>query len=104
MNQNKCKCGRSIPQRYNSTIKAKKCPHCTYLDATSKSKGKKQSKGKTTSPGKSSKSKAMSTADKCFSRYIRIKYHFKILQDGTVLDKCIVSGVIKEAKDMDNGH
>jgi len=104
MNQNKCKCGRSIPQRYNSTIKAKKCPHCTYLDATSKAKGKKQSKGKTTSPGKSSKSKAMGTADKWFSRYIRIKYHFKILTDGTVLDKCIVSGTIKEAKNMDNGH
>jgi len=30
-----CACGRSIPQRFNSTIQPKQCPKCTLLNLTS---------------------------------------------------------------------
>ena len=53
---------------------------------------------------KTSRQKAMDLADMWFSRFIRIKYHFQILTDGTVLNKCIISGAIKKAISMDNGH
>jgi len=53
---------------------------------------------------KSAKTKSMNLADMWFSRYIRIKYHFQILTDGTVLNRCIITGTIKQAKFMDNGH
>nr|WP_319268257.1 hypothetical protein [uncultured Draconibacterium sp.] len=46
----------------------------------------------------------MSNADLWFSRYIRIKYAFRI-QDGSVFCRCIVNpGIIKLAQNMDNGH
>lgn len=53
---------------------------------------------------KTPKQKARDRADMWFSRYIRIKYHFKIV-DGEVYCQCIVNpSVIKLAKHMDNGH
>jgi len=46
----------------------------------------------------------MQLADLWFSRYIRIKYHYKI-QNGDVFCQCIVSpAIIKLAQNMDNGH
>lgn len=53
---------------------------------------------------KTPKQKARDLADLWFSRYIRIKYHFKII-DGQVYCQCIVNpSVIKLAQHMDNGH
>jgi len=58
----------------------------------------------TTKKKKSPKSLAMDNADMWFSRYIRIKYSYKI-QNGEVYCQCIVSPeVIKLASNMDNGH
>lgn len=52
----------------------------------------------------SKKSLKMRQADLWFSRYIRIKYAYKI-QDGNVYCQCIVhKNIIKLAKNMDNGH
>ncbi|MCF8219795.1 MAG: hypothetical protein K9J21_12550 [Bacteroidales bacterium] len=53
---------------------------------------------------KTAKQNARDNADLWFSRYIRCKFHFQILPDGTVLCKCIITGTVKEAKNMDNGH
>jgi hypothetical protein len=114
-----CKiCGakfRWIPR--NSTIKPKLCMRCYNKSMLEKSTFARKNKfehkvSKYTfqkeNPGKrrkkSPKSLAMRRADNWFSRYIRCKYHFQILTDGTVLNKCIITGVVKEAKNMDNGH
>ena len=101
MSLKRCKCGNTIPVNRYSTIQAKKCPACTYADLY-----KKQSKQKTRFKPqiRSEKSKAMETADKWFSRYIRLRYHFKIATDGTVLNRCIITGTVKPANQMDNGH
>jgi hypothetical protein len=37
---NLCHCGRTIPTRFNSTIKAKECPSCTYRTAVKVSNNK----------------------------------------------------------------
>ena len=129
-----CKeCDKPFRQpKTNSTIKRKICPRCQKLKDFKKQKeynqkmlsrsnlynsdkrngfksGKHTPKKKSGLNGKknrrkSEKTKAMANADLWFSRYIRCKYHFQILTDGTVLCKCIISGKIKEAKKMDNGH
>ncbi len=39
-NPNICECGRLIPDRFNSTIKSKYCPSCTYLNAVKPKKVK----------------------------------------------------------------
>lgn len=53
---------------------------------------------------KTPRQRAMDNADLWFSRYIRIKYHYKIV-NGEVFCQCIVNpNVIKHAKNMDNGH
>lgn len=101
MKQRYCQCGNTIPINPYSTIQAKKCPSCTHKEAVSK-KNNRKTKAKTTR--KSSKSKAMSNADKWFSRYIRLKYHYKIETDGTVIDRCIITGQLMQAKNCDNGH
>lgn len=101
MKKRYCQCGREITIKHYSTIQAKKCPSCTYKEAVSK-KNNRKTKLKINS--RSSKSKAMAAADKWFSRYIRLKYHYKIETDGTVIDKCIVSGRLMQAKNADNGH
>lgn len=106
-----CACGKNIPNRYNSTIQDKQCPSCklaslTSGDSKAVTKGlynKKASKSSRTNK-KSTKSLAMERADRWFSRYIRIKYAYKI-QDGEVFCRCIVEpNIIKLAKYMDNGH
>lgn len=51
---------------------------------------------------KSSKSLAMERADEWFSRFIRMKYRIK--GGDEVLNRCIVSGKVKFAKNMDCGH
>ena len=86
MNQNKCDCGRSIPQRCNSTIRAKKCPHCTYMDAISnaKIKSKTQSKSKNKQPKFNF---YKTTAWKWFRKYVLLYYSDK---NGIV--KCATSG------------
>lgn len=106
----KCACGRDIPRRWNSTIQNKECNICRNNNLLAKSTMYKKSntaKKSKKSSGKrkrSDQSLAMERADKWFSRYIRIKYSYKI-QDGDVFCQCIVDrSVIKHAKHMDNGH
>lgn len=112
MERVQCACGKWMGKYYfNSTIKRKQCPSCELQNKLSgsdiavKEGLKAKSKGKhTASHDKTEKSKAMALADSWFSRYIRIKYSFKI-QDGDVYCRCIANpSVIKHAKDMDNGH
>jgi len=110
-NKKICACGREIARRFNSTIQNKQCPKCTLLNLTSgataavkKGLYDKRKGNKTSIYKKSTKSIAMERADLWFSRYIRIKYAYKI-QDGEVYCQCIVSpNVIKLAKNIDNGH
>jgi hypothetical protein len=107
----KCACGRSIPQRWNSTIQEKQCPNCKLKNLTSGDTeavkfglSARRSTKKTTPKKKSPKTLAMDNADKWFSLYIRIKYSYSI-QDGEVFCQCIVDpSIIKNAKKMDNGH
>jgi hypothetical protein len=68
-----------------------------------KSRSVSVNKSNAPAKGKSEKSKAMDLADSWFSRYIRIKYHYKIIGD-EVYCRCIVSGTSENAKNMDNGH
>jgi hypothetical protein len=114
----KCKnCGtefRWVPG--NSTIKPKFCLRChnkrllerSNLSRNSKSAFKTGKYATKKINGlkrrKTDKQKARNNADLWFSRYIRCKYHFQVLNDGTVLCKCIITGTVKEAKRMDNGH
>lgn len=63
---------------------------------------KRKIKKATTSRSKL-RSNAMKNADKWFSRYIRIKYAF-VIDNGIVYDKCFITGLIKRAEFMDNGH
>ena len=112
---NKCKCGRDIPQRYNSTIQPKFCPKCALENI--RKKGKTATKedlqsiisGKTSiytgGKKKSSKTrnnKALDLADIWFSRYIRVKYS-KVV-DGEIFCKDIITGKYYMAKHIDNGH
>jgi len=115
MESSTCSCGKRMSKYYyNSTIKRKHCPRCEMLnkidgsyDALKKSFAEKKRRGGSSSPKKSKKSPkslAMNNADLWFSRYIRIKYSYKI-QDGEVYCQCIVSpNIIKLAKNVDNGH
>jgi hypothetical protein len=102
-----CACGRKMSKYYfNSTIKRKQCPNCELKNKLSGDAKavKKGLRGKQKQKKESPQTRAMKNADLWFSRYIRIKYAFKI-QDGIVYCQCIVDRwVIKEAKYMDNGH
>ena len=102
MTKKLCHCGASIPINKYSSIQAKECPKCAYLTALGKKK--KPVKGEKKASTKNPKSLAMANADRWFSRYIRIKYAYQIATDGTPICKCIVTGVLKAAKNMDNGH
>lgn len=106
-----CACGR--PTKYNpySSVQPAQCPSCQLKNLVS---GDSQAidkalsrRGATSKPKKRKKSEkelARDNADMWFSRYIRIKYSYRI-QDGEVFCQCIVSpSVIKLAKHMDNGH
>ena len=98
-----CECGRTIYPRHNSTIHPKFCPTCTLSNAMhpKAKKTAKTSQKRTKSP----KSLAMANADRWFSRYIRIKYAYRIATDGEVICRCVINpGIIKAAKNMDNGH
>lgn len=92
-------CNRVLYRAHNSTI-YKKCPNCE-LKKYVKREHKLAPRKKQT---KSARSRAMANADTWFSRYIRIKYNHIIATDGTVLNKCIITGLVKEANKMDNGH
>ena len=106
-----CACGR--PTRYNpsSSIQPAQCPNCMLknllsgsTEAVKKGVARRGGTKSTTKKKKSPKSLAMDNADMWFSRYIRIKYSYKI-QNGEVYCQCIVSPeVIKLASNMDNGH
>ena len=114
----KCKeCGREfrwIPR--NTTIKPKICLICHNKKLLERANFNRKEKnnfktGEYTPKGKNgrkviktTKQKAMHNADLWFSRFIRCKYHYKILQDGTILCKCYITGKIMEAKNIDNGH
>ena len=109
-----CACGNSYKVYYDYRTgirKNKKCPSCTYSDMYKKystKEGLSSSINKYGSKGtvhkKSPKALARDCADHWFSRYIRIKYNYKILNDGTVLCKCIISCGIFPANEIDNGH
>jgi hypothetical protein len=108
-----CACGKRMSKYYyGKTIKRKKCPRCEMLgkidgseEHLSKAFAEKERRGsKSKKKKKSARECARDTADAWFSRYIRIKYNYKI-QDGEVYCQCIVNPeVIKMAKKMDNGH
>lgn len=87
-----CECGRIIPQRYGTTIQMKKCPACTFKEATEKAKSK------------SGKSAAMKTADLWHSRYVRMKYSFPDVSGKELLCKCYTCGSIKPIKIAECGH
>ena len=113
-----CGCGRNINRPFNSSIWPKVCISCqrvidnkklmqqssfkknSYVQKPTKY-SKKNTSGKNVD---SPKTKAMKLADKWFSRWIRIKHHRLIATDGTVFCKCIITGSIKAANLMDNGH
>lgn len=112
MNELKCSCGRTIPQRRNSTIQNKKCPKCTLLGSQAK-----KTYNRTTIYGKTTKytteiktrlktskkgSNYLELADTWFSRYIRVKY--SILVDGEFYCKDIITGKYYRANNIDNGH
>lgn len=86
---------KKLLERSNFAQK-KSSPYKTGKVSTKNEKGLKRTK--------SPKSKAKSLADTWFSRYIRIKYAYRILNDGAVLCQCIVTKNIKAAKFMDCGH
>jgi hypothetical protein len=115
---------------HNSTIKPKFCPRCTalkkfeqdritynkkmlersnlasYRSKFQQKRDKYPIKGKNgREVKKTTKQRAMTNADDWFSRYIRIKYAFKI-QDGDVFCKCFIDPNVrpKHAKHFDNGH
>ena len=112
---------RILEYKFNSTIKNnpnnQECLICKnkkiLAQSTLYDKNKRSSfkTNKYTRKGQSSnkrtktpRQKAMDLADKWFSLYIRIKYNYKI-QDGEVFCQCIINpGIIKLAKNMDNGH
>ena len=107
----KCACGKSIPQRWNSTIQEKQCPNCKLKNLSSGDTqavkfelSSRRSTKKTQKKKDSPKTLAMKNADLWFSRYIRIKYAYSI-QNGEVSCQCIVErNIIKLAQNMDNGH
>ena len=102
-----------MKQKFNSSIYA-----CLYCEGQNKIKRNKELIKQSTNKSiksrfsintkckskKTDRQKAMNKADMWFSRYIRIKYSFYISQSGDVMCKCIVTGVVKLAKNMDNGH
>lgn len=99
---NGTRCDKIRAGAYNSTIKSPFCPKHTYEKAVHPKANKT---AKTASKrAKSPKSLAMANADRWFSRYIRIKYAHRIVFDGEPICKCIVTGALKSAKNMDNGH
>jgi hypothetical protein len=114
----KCQdCGREFRWVPTSTIKPKRCRMCEnrrLLERSSfarKNKGEDKTRKYTSSGnkpakhGKTSKQKARDRADEWFSRFIRIKYAFKI-QNGDVFCKCFIDSNVKpkHAKHFDNGH
>lgn len=106
-----CACGRKTKYNPFSTIQPQQCPSCELKNLMSGATatvqkglyGKKATKSTGTNK-KSTKSLAMDNADLWFSRYIRIKYAYKV-QDGDVFCQCIVNpSIIKLAQRCDNGH
>jgi hypothetical protein len=84
----------SMIRGFNSTIY--RCPKCENEKAYKKERSP-------TNKRKTPKSRAMANADSWFSRYIRIKYHSRII-GSEVYCRCIITGQEYNAKNMDNGH
>ncbi len=109
--RNTCACGKLCWYDPYSTIQDTQCPNCKLKNLLSgDTKAVKQGlyskhpTKRTQKLKKSPKMLAMENADLWFSRYIRIKYAYKI-QNGEVYCQCIVErSVIKLAKNIDNGH
>jgi hypothetical protein len=106
---NICNCGREIPHRFNSTIKAKLCPSCTLLEATRKPrKGKSSTISLKTNrtPLKKLKPKNasywMKQADMWFSRYVRLVNCYVV--DGEPFCFDIITGKLYHSKNLDCGH
>lgn len=57
MSNRKCECGRTIPQRFNSTIQPKKCPSCQYKEALSKKNNQKTNPKTKSGSGKKERKK-----------------------------------------------
>jgi hypothetical protein len=79
---NICNCGREIPHRFNSTIKAKLCPSCTYKEAVKSHRASPEGAGSIikakTSKVKLSKNNSFNlyqtTAWRWCSRYVLLFY------------------------------
>ena len=110
---NICKCGKSIPRRYNSTIQPTECPNCTLkrLQASPKGPGstfKTKATKRATSKGDDPKTKIkrktnwMDVADTWFSRFIRVT--FCIVDNGEPYCKDIITGRYYQSRNIDNGH
>lgn len=112
--QHKCKCGRTIPKRGNSTIQPKLCPRCAYENAL-RSSGKRKSAnfsrktGKVSTKGEIVPKKAiptktnwMNVADKWFSRWIRLRYCR--VDDGVAYTTDIITNKFYSCKSLDCGH
>lgn len=82
------------------------CPLCAYEKAISmKSKAKPMFNWGTGSKSKpSEKSKAMSKADRYFSRYIRLKHRHSVHEGGVIVCQCYTCGALKSITNIDCGH
>lgn len=111
---NRCKCGRTIPKRGNSTIQPKLCPKCAYEKAI-RSSGKSKSATFSRKTGKVSpkgeimpknalhtKTNWMEVADKWFSRWIRLRDCG--VDDGVAYTTDIITNKFYSCKSLDCGH
>jgi len=98
------KCKKPLRQVWNSTL-FHPCGYCAKKERQSILKGSSMKKGKhqdKLKKGKTPRQNAMDTADKWFSRYIRLKFSFEM--NGERFCKCYTCGAIHHIKNIDNGH
>lgn len=95
MEEKLCSCGRPLYYRWNS--KMKYCPACQLEQA-------KQKKSLTKQINIETAPAAMRTADRWFSKYIRLLYSFPDASGKHLLCKCYTCGRIKPILNADNGH
>lgn len=92
-----CRCGRPLYYRWNSKILMKLCPACQIEEAKKEKVLKKRINVEKAAP-------AMRTADRWFSRYIRLLHSFPDSSGKELLCKCYTCGRIKPMLHIDNGH
>lgn len=90
-----CRCGRPLYYRWNS--KMKYCPACQLEQA-------KQKKALTKRINTETAPAAMRTADRWFSKYIRLLYSFSDVSGKHLLCKCYTCGRVKDILNIELGH